>query len=142
MRGLAVALVAGLVLGPLAVPADAGSSEQVVGGQVLLPSGPRTAGPVWIDACGLGNVMVRWATGLRYVLADGFRVDRSTRGRPFVLSSFPSADLVISFHGSGRPKTFDRPGVGPERGIVPTWATSASVCLVAGPPVVFRYEAG
>ena len=136
---IACTLVLCVVSTSIGVPAHAGRATQTVRGHVALSAGPRTAGPVFLDACGLVGSMTGWAA--RRDVAVRFRVDARTRGRPFVLTPDLPADVDIVFFDGYRHAWSSRDrAVGAKRGKVPYGADRASVCLVAGPPTHFTYR--
>ena len=138
-RAAALALVTVLTLGPAATGAS-GTGRQVVQGQVLVSTGPYAVGSAILSACGWGGASTGWAAGVD--LAYRFRVAATTHGKPFVLTAGRPADLDIAFTGKGQPRHFSSLGLGQERGIVPSGAEWASVCLAVGGPTPFSYVAG
>jgi hypothetical protein len=79
-----------------------------------------------------------------------FRIDPDTRGTAFVLHTQDLADFDIEFHGRSNHRRYmggvvasqDMPTLADVRGTVPSWATEATVCLVAGANARFTYSAG
>jgi hypothetical protein len=142
VRTAALASIVAVAIGGGATRTHAAEPTQVVGGRIVVPTGPRTAGPVWLGACGLLAGTAHFVADAEEAFELRFTVDPGTYGDQFTLRPAQPADLDISFSGPGSETYFERRTVTGEYGLVPPGATTATICLVAGPPAAFRYQAG
>lgn len=140
--GMAVILPLG-VLGPGARADSPRQSErkQVVHGRILVASGTYHVGQIIVHACGFLGASAHWVAGDGANGVVAFRFDVAVAGVPFVLTPAQPADLDITFHGSGPSTGFEGRGLKEERGTVPQGAKHADVCMAAGVPTDFTYEA-
>jgi hypothetical protein len=136
MKAFGRLAAAALLLGCLWAPSVHAAATQHESGSVVVP--------LLEEGCD-GYLGALLETAIREHVGHLFAVESGTRGKPFSLTpNLPASDIDISFRPapSSPWQPFKSRVLGGESGTVPSNATEALVCLYAGTPTMFVYDAG